>query len=115
MTKLKNTGEYLRKWRKENPGSSRQYHVKKTYGMTLTDYNILLEQQGGRCMICKRTDPAKKGTKNFYIDHDHKTGKVRGLLCHFCNTGLGYFGDSVETLQRAQDYLNGTLNGCSKA
>jgi hypothetical protein len=65
------------------------YHFRKSYGMEPGDYEAMLEQQGGRCLICGRTDPGSKG--RFHVDHDHDTGRVRGLLCERCNIGIGYF------------------------
>lgn len=61
----------------------------------------MLEAQGGCCAICK----APKGNK-LCVDHDHRTGKVRGLLCSNCNAGLGMFKDSEDLLQSAKGYLN---------
>ncbi|MGE0576133.1 MAG: endonuclease VII domain-containing protein [Reyranella sp.] len=60
--------------------------------------------QEGRCKICRR--PAEEGQwKVLRVDHDHATGKIRGLLCHHCNVALGHFGDSPELLERAAEYL----------
>jgi hypothetical protein len=58
--------------------------------------------QGGRCAICRTTQFGKKGPA---IDHDHDSGKVRGLLCSACNLALGQFGDSVFVLNAALNYL----------
>jgi hypothetical protein len=89
----------------------RDNHLLGRYGITQADYDAMFARQGGRCAICgsdsnfvtiKRLDgkPA-----NFAVDHDHDTGKVRGLLCHGCNQGLGKFKDSVELLRLAVAYL----------
>lgn len=73
----------------------------------------MLEKQGGRCAICRRTEPigvtraGYDGEKKWHIDHCHETNEVRGLLCGECNKGLGQFRDDRVTLQRAIDYLNG--------
>jgi len=64
-------------------------------------YNILLAQQGGTCAICNRPP----GKQRLYVDHCHKTGVFRGLLCATCNSNLGKWRDSIETLERAADYL----------
>lgn len=82
--------------------------IKRRYGISLEDYNILLKNQDYKCGICKCTENTLKQSNRklrFYIDHDHKTGKVRGLLCHNCNHGLGNFADNVESLQNAINYL----------
>lgn len=65
------------------------------------DYAELNIKQGGKCAICGHTSEHRK----FAVDHDHKSGAVRALLCMDCNTGLGKFGDSAETLDAAAAYL----------
>jgi len=81
--------------------SAHNYHLKKTYGITIQDYDKLLEAQKGKCAICKG------GTsKNFFaVDHNHKNGRIRGLLCARCNTGLARFMDSYTNVARAARYL----------
>jgi hypothetical protein len=103
----------VQKWRKEHPDQwaliQRANRLKRKYGLSLDDYDRLLTSQGGRCAICGSTDP--KTTKgqarfgDFAVDHDHKTGKVRGLLCGHCNTGLGLFRDDPNHLEAALRYL----------
>lgn len=74
------------------------------YDISLSDYNKLICDQSGRCAICDTTEP--KGRRNvFVVDHCHKTGKVRGLLCNHCNTGIGKLKDNIELLQKAISYL----------
>lgn len=73
-------------------------------GVTLEEYDALFEAQGGVCAICLGPPNGKSGDL-FHIDHDHGTGALRGLLCHYCNTSLGGFRDSTEYLKRAIDYL----------
>jgi len=122
---------YLKQWRHENPEQTkkqlrdnyyrniskyntpkdmkyqRNWQLKKKYNITQEDYEILLEQQNFKCAICK-----EESDKKLHIDHDHKTGKVRGLLCSPCNTGLGLMKDSILLLQNAMIYLgeNGNIN-----
>jgi hypothetical protein len=80
------------------------------YGMTEQDYDEMLISQGGVCKICKGT-PTKVGNKHtsskirFSIDHNHKTGEVRGLICGVCNVMLGHAKDSIEVLISAIEYL----------
>lgn len=74
------------------------------YGITLEEYNQLLENQNGGCAICG-TANAGKDRKYFCIDHNHKTGKVRGLLCPKCNQGIGLLQDSPRILIAAAEYL----------
>ncbi len=74
----------------------------KKFGLTGADFNRMLAEQGGVCAICRNV--CKTG-KRLAVDHDHATGRVRGLLCANCNTGLGKFGDSLLTLEAACAYL----------
>lgn len=70
------------------------------YGLTPEHYEALLSAQGGRCAIC-----GGRPTGNLHVDHDHNTGKVRGLLCGRCNPALGAFQDSPRILLAAVRYL----------
>ncbi len=71
------------------------------YDLSLEEFNQLLEKQNNSCGICGKSFEEYRN----YIDHDHVTGKVRGLLCSGCNTGLGKFGDNIEGLMKAIYYL----------
>ena len=82
----------------------REYLLKKTFKISLSDYNSILENQNFSCKICLRKADTFK--KNLSVDHCHKTEKIRGLLCDGCNRSLGVFKDSVENLERAIEYLN---------
>jgi hypothetical protein len=86
---------------KEASGFVYSLHIKRTYGITIDQYNAMLEAQGGGCWICSR--PPKK--RRLCVDHNHKTGEIRGLLCHLCNRGLAYYRDNPELFQRAALYL----------
>ena len=79
----------------------------KSYGITVEEYEQMFEEQGGVCKICECPESNEyKGTVTMLaIDHCHKTGKVRGLLCAACNTGIGRLDDNVEKLQAAIEYL----------
>lgn len=79
-------------------------HLKRKYGITLSDYDNLLEAQGGVCAICKSFETDKR-RGNLSVDHDHETGKIRGLLCNRCNRGIGYLKDNPEILEAAARYL----------
>jgi hypothetical protein len=86
---------------------SRVYHrarlLKEQFGMTVDDYMAMYEKQGGKCAICGMD---KNGTrKNFCVDHNHETGKIRGLLCHNCNVSVGLMKDDPLLLRAAATYL----------
>ncbi|WP_228845651.1 endonuclease VII domain-containing protein [Mycobacteroides abscessus] len=75
----------------------------KTYGITAEQYDLIKWRQGGKCAICQRATGAKK---NLAVDHDHKTGLVRGALCTMCNKYiLGHARDDIEFFHRAIEYL----------
>lgn len=78
--------------------------LRRQYGLTLEQYQAMLAAQDGVCWICG-ADPSTCRYEALVVDHDHKTGKVRGLLCNACNSGLGYFRDSISNLEAAMDYL----------
>lgn len=91
--------------RKENycPEANLRVSLKHLYGLTLEEYKDMEEEQGGRCAICGEVPDRHR----LYVDHDHKTGEVRGLLCSRCNMGLGQFRDNPRFLEAALDYLAG--------
>jgi len=82
---------------------NREHLYKTYYGITIADYDKMLESQGGSCAICGKT-PEENG-RRLAIDHSHKTEKIRGLLCSNCNMLLGYSKDNPDTLRRAAAYL----------
>lgn len=86
--------------------------LKRYYGITVEDYYRILAEQGGGCALCGSMTPEvgnRKYKKNvriaFDVDHDHKTGKVRGLLCTRCNRLVGLANDDPNTAQKLVDYL----------
>ena len=83
--------------------------LKKNYGITLAEYDQMAEAQGHKCAVCESTDPKGNGAR-FAVDHDHKTGAVRGLLCQECNTGIGKFRDDPALLTSAIEYLRDHAN-----
>jgi hypothetical protein len=93
----------VEKYRKKGSLVVREWHLLKLYNLTLAEFDQKLEDQGGCCKICKTANPGHKG--KFVVDHNHSTGKIRGLLCHKCNTALGLLQDSPGILQRARNYL----------
>lgn len=94
----------------------RHYGLRRNYGLTITEYAQMFSAQNGLCAICGKpethkipgrvsADP-KRFTRDMSVDHDHKTGAIRDLLCNGCNHMLGASGDSAEVLRAAADYLD---------
>jgi hypothetical protein len=82
-------------------GGNREYHLRARYGIGQGVVDELLAEQRGVCAICRAPDPQ-------HVDHDHRTGRVRGILCFNCNGGLGQFRDNPDHLASAITYLKGT-------
>lgn len=122
------SNDRLKKWRKENPEKLKEQRdranaklrekykndpevrkkfrnrqLKRTYGITLEDYNNMLTSQDGKCKICG-TDQCSSG-KDFAVDHNHETGEVRSLLCKKCNMGLGHFENNPDACKGLIRYL----------
>lgn len=127
--------EYRKTWERKNPEKKREiwrkahhknkdernaksksrYHARKAdvwakeieskYGITADEYSARLENQGGGCACCGAKQNASG--KRLFVDHCHETGRIRGILCHNCNAGIGALGDNVEGLERAIEYLKG--------
>lgn len=118
---------YMKKWRRENRAKVLAYVEKRKprraaiarknkkklqtyhrgkrlerYDMTHADFAARKKAQGGVCAICEKA-------RKLVVDHDHETGKVRGLLCNQCNTALGLFKDDTVSLARAVEYLKQSL------
>lgn len=95
-------GYYRKRWPKivaKTAVRLRKSHLMKKYKLTLAQFDSMVKAQSGLCLICG----AKP--KLLCVDHDHTTGKVRGLLCRKCNTGLGSFSDDASLLSKAVEYL----------
>ena len=92
-----------RAYYKAHPGVRRKIHLKSAYGLSPETFQRLLANQGGVCAICGKADWSSHGP---CVDHDHATGKVRGILCNPCNTALGLINDDLDVLQAMNDYLH---------
>ena len=77
--------------------------LKKKYGITLVDYTKLLNKQNNQCLICGKKSSESK--RRLAVDHDHETGKIRGILCEERNRGIGIFKDSIDRLNNSINYL----------
>lgn len=84
----------------------RATHLMQRYGISEDDYREILRAQGSVCKICGALE-CGAGAKHFRVDHDHRRGKVRGLLCHNCNAMLGHARDDRSILESAVLYLRG--------
>jgi len=117
--------KYKQKWEKEHQKESykkkrnkwlklprtKRYKIKANYSLlakykiTLEEYLKLLKKQKDRCAICGLKYNKKK--EKFHIDHNHKTGKVRGILCFKCNVAIGHLNDDIKLVKKALRYLRG--------
>jgi Autographiviridae endonuclease VII len=91
--------DHREKHRVRNRLAQRRMVFKRVYGISLEDYDVMFERQGGACAICKRTGVT------LCVDHCHLTGEVRGLLCIRCNSAIGFCSDDPAVLLAAADYL----------
>lgn len=79
--------------------------IMKRYGLAPEEYDAMVEKHNNCCAICESPAPKKSRKKRLNIDHDHKSGKVRGLLCDKCNQALGLFKDDLKLIKKATSYL----------
>jgi len=99
--------KYLTKYRKNNKKKIRDQQVEKKYGLLPDEFDSILKQQGGGCKTCGYSSPKH----HLSIDHCHKTGVVRGLLCPWCNLALGYVKDDAKILANLIVHLLEAQNG----
>jgi len=122
LNKSKKLNEKSKIYRKENrlrlreekrldrishPEKYARHDLKRYYGLDIDKYNELFDEQKGLCAICGKPESTVKNNKviKLAVDHCHETMKIRGLLCHNCNHGLGSFKDSSGNLENAIEYL----------
>lgn len=112
--RIEENKEYGKQYRVKNKERIKQYnnnhkkeekirHLRNKYNITPEQYNELFNKQNGKCMICKKHQSELK--KLLGVDHNHKTGKVRGLLCDNCNKGIGLLKEDINILINAINYL----------
>ena len=112
--------ERTRRWQADNPErvrqknaqyaaegrkaiSNRRSHLKRKYGITLEQYDEMLEAQGGRCAICRRLP---RDDISLHVDHHHDSGRLRGLLCFGCNVTVGHIREDHDRLRAIAEYLD---------
>ena len=90
----------------QSPQRKRELHLRRKYDISLEEYDQMVKLQSGKCALCPATTPGgKHNNENWFVDHDHVTGKVRELLCFDCNIVLGIIKDSPEHLGRMITYI----------
>ena len=99
------TKEYSRRYRLSGKGKvvNRRYNLRK-FGLTIKDYDAILDQQGGGCAACGSKNHDGRGNR-LAVDHDHETNTVRGLLCVKCNRALGLVNDDPQILRALAEYM----------
>ena len=100
MKKMRALARY---YEKGEGKKQRQYYIRHKYGLEWDRYIEMVDEQSNRCAICGRHREEFK--KELVVDHDHETGKVRGLLCYACNNGIGNLQDDPDVVRRAVEYL----------
>ena len=93
--------EEMRQWRKDNPRAAKSADLKKSYGITIDDYEKMLVAQKGVCAACH----GKPGQRALAVDHCHESRLVRGLLCHPCNTALGLLRECPNRMNALKEYI----------
>lgn len=88
-----------------SPRERKSEDLRYSYGITIEEYDKLYDKQQGKCSICSTSESKTKNSKFLFVDHDHRTGRIRSLLCHKCNSALGGFNDDIDLLVLAIFYL----------
>lgn len=106
------SNKYKKDWAISNPDkvklAIRKRDLWRKFKITIEEYVSLYEKQKGLCAICE--EPEKENNKRLAVDHNHDTGKVRGLLCRACNTGIGLLKEKQELFEKAIKYLKQNTN-----
>ena len=97
---------YVYKWKSRNPDRERIRNLAQ-FGLTIEDYDAMYTKQGGVCAICQQPETSSRNGKVYRlaVDHDHNTGKVRGLLCFKCNSAMGSFEKRGVPLEKVIQFL----------
>ena len=95
---------YTKKYNKSSTEKRRRSTIKYRYGLSYEDWQKIWDNQNGQCIICEKPFISPSDA---CVDHNHKTGEVRGLLCHRCNCGIGYLNDDPKIMAKAIEYVLG--------
>ncbi len=99
-TKGSQVREYANNWRRDNPDRVRAHYLKQAHGISVETFDAMNHKQKGRCAVCLELSGSA-----LFVDHDHTTGNIRGLLCSTCNSGIGMLKDDTHLLKSAIKYL----------
>lgn len=99
---LKKANKYRKAWNKSNPDKAENYKLRHRYGIDASEFRAMLDTQDNKCKICKLLFDGKVRP---LIDHNHQTGKVRGLLCLHCNSAVGYIKENFDTALNVAKYI----------
>ena len=109
VAELEKANAHQKAYRKKYPERYKGYDLKKHYGITLDQYTTLLKEQNGVCAICKQPEFARDHRtgklRSLAVDHNHTTGRIRGLLCTNCNKAVGHLKDDSELARKCEEYL----------
>ena len=92
-----------KEWYRKNPLVKKNANLLRTFGISLSDFEVMKQKQNNCCAICNKIF---KNSVDTCVDHCHTTGKVRGLLCNHCNRAIGLFKESIQSLKLAIQYLS---------
>jgi hypothetical protein len=94
--------QIMAEWNARNRDYYANYWLLSAYGITLAEYNVIFSSQSGLCKIC---NGEQQSGRRLSVDHDHETGRIRGLLCIKCNSFIGMAQENPDILHRAIEYL----------
>lgn len=101
-----NHKKFRAKWKQLDPEKQKFMTLKENFGIRKEDWENIFNTQEGKCKICRKSQ--SELSKTLCVDHCHKTGQIRGLLCFSCNSALGLFDDNILSIEKAADYLKNT-------
>lgn len=96
---------YAREWNRRNPERVRDNVFKVHHGVTRAESDRMAAERGNLCDICRKPPSGRGHCSRLHVDHDAETGRIRGMLCHACNRGIGFLRHNLDTLRSAIDYL----------